>query len=541
MNPTLNSQKTSDLKQQLNQLAHELYGAKKLFQIELDYRNQVSLTIEEKGTLRQSKYLISVRESNDFLTQWAQCQDFKEKADLFYHFLSYSGATRMKDWSFAPLHPIVIPGTLIDYAKDELKRREAEILKKYYQKIQDLFASYAGSQDFLIQTWDHSLRKLIKKAPLFQDLIPTLTITEDKRFDSLVLTSPTYTVVLKQELSRNELSFEADAELIQRLFKIEDTLTLYLPYIHQIEQLLNWTQTEQHKICQTFESMPDYSQISTFYPCVEQFIELSTPGIHYKQLRLTFRSGGSYALDEWAVPDLQTFILKELENHRQLIEEQIQIKKEEMSRLQCESFWLPILAVVEDSPQKGLKTYVDILRGSKAAKIKVNDYHLLNAYGQLSHLSSVAVENYLEEAIQNQWVKRQTFKASFGRYDGLILTHLGRKILKANPQSSSKEPTPPQPIHSFSEFLKRLQAGELAEGLIPRLTALNPLTLEEVQTVITFLSTQRPLYRTQETLFLESIAKIFPPKGYPLIDLNITLSSGVTQKTFKQLKNLLTA
>ena len=221
--------RSDELEQKLNLLANELYGAQKLFQVKIGPRNQITLTIEEKETANQAKYIISVRESNSFLTQFSACQDFTQKVDLFYHFLSYSGATRMKDWSFAPLHPIVIPGTLITYAQNELTLREAQINEKHYQKIQQAFNSYPGSQSFLIKTWDHALRKLIKNAPLFKNLIPPLCIQEEKRFDSLILTSPTYQVVLKEELSRGELSFVANNKQIQLLLKIEDLLNRYLP------------------------------------------------------------------------------------------------------------------------------------------------------------------------------------------------------------------------------------------------------------------------------------------------------------------------
>lgn len=531
--------KTHELEQKITQLAHELYGAKKLFQVDLNHRNQITLTIEEKNTTHQSKHILSVKESNAFLSEFTQCQDFNEKAELFYHFLSYSGATRMKDWTFTPLHPLVIPGTLIEYAKEELKNRENQINERHYQKIQAHFENYSGSQRFLIQTWDQSLRKLIKKAPLFKDLIPTLRLSEEKRFDCLILTSPTYRVVLKEDTSRNQLHFEPNLELIQRLFQIEELLASYLPHLEQIEQLLTWIQEQQQLRCQHLVSLPNYEQVSPFYSGVEAFKTLSTPGINYKQLRLAFRSGPSYALDELSMSELQTLLSKELDAICQTIENQLQLKQEEMSTLQCNPVWRPILSVIYDSPKKGLKTYIEILRGSTSSKIKSNAYDQLKGYNQLCHLSSLAIEQQIEEGIQQQWIKRQSFKASFGRYDGLILTPLGEKILKANLSASSPEELSPQPLHSFSDFLQRLQSGELMERLIPLLSELSSLAPEEIPSLIEFILTKRPLYRQQETVFIESIAKLFPVSHQALLDLNIVLTSGVVQKTFKQLKNLL--
>ena len=239
--------------------------------------------------------------------------------------------------------------------------------------------------------------------------------------------------------------------------------------------------------------------------------------------------------------DLKPLLLKELERCQHTIEKQLQLKRDEMKQLQCNPLWQPILSVIHETPQKGIKTYIEILRGAKTAKMRDNDYHLLSAYGQLSHLSSKALEQHLEDGIQKQWIKRQTFKASFGRYDGLVLTPLGSKTLKANQFSETSESLTPPSISSFSDFLKRLTAGELTDHLIPLLNNLNPLTSEEVTNLIDFILTQRPQYRSHESTFLESIAKAFPPSYEPLLDLNIILSSGVTQKSLKQLKTLLNA
>ena len=520
----------------LNELADLMYGATKLFNFKLEHRNQLTFTVTEKDNEAVSTFKISVKESNHFLTKLATCQTLDEKVSLFYQFLSNSGATRLKDWELTPLHPIQIPGTLIEYAKSELNRLEETFHHRYYQPILSFFDNYTGSKKFLILTWDNELRKLVKQAPTFKEMVPSFKISEKKRFDSLILSTQNYTVTLKEDSARNQLQFEINQPLVSKLIQIKDVLETYHHYLLKLETLFAWFEDRESTICQLLQKADDCDNLSEFYPYIKHFHESIPYKTDYRKLNLVFKSGDVINFEDLSIDEMKQQINSILDNNYQLILNQMTLKKQEMEDLKCDGTWKPILSVIQDSPRKGIKTYVDILRGSKSAKIKEYNYDTLDSYAQFGHLSSQVIESKIEESISKGWVKRQTFKASFGRYEGLILTSLGEKTLRANLSTSINDTKAPEPLTSFKDFVQRSKSGESVSILIPQLSALNTLAEDDISLLIQFILNDRKLYRSQESDFITTLTPLFPASHQAVLDLNIALTTGVTQKTFKMLK-----
>lgn len=523
-----NKTNQAELEEDLNQLVKLAYGGSKQMTVTLESKNQMVLTITEKGQANSYTYRVSVRESQSFLEQLAKQHQLNKKIERLKHFLSQAGATRHKDWSLTPLNPVVIPGTLIEYARDQLVQKEQQINIRYYQPIDVLIQQYPGSTTFLEEIWDTRILKIVKGVLSLKTLNPDQNIQEVREFDSLILKSQTYEVRLTEGLSRNQLVFEANDQNIQALLKTKDTLRQYLPYLELIEESQRFAQQMIKEQITGLKQHPNYQQIQPFYDAIKTFEREVTPSFNYKTMEMVFLSGQRYELDNLKL--LKQAIKKEVSRYALYVSERIETLTQELKGHRTDPKTYYVLFVIQEIPQKGITTYVDILKGKNTAKIKEYQYDELKSYGALATQPDSLIRETIETALEKEYVKTKKIRASFGTYEGYLITELGLKTLAATQKPESLKE---DPIESVSDFLKAMNKGYAAETMIPKLKHVQGIHPEEVLPLIDFIKQQRVQYRKLEPQFVQSISRILTSKYADLIEINTYLTTGVVQKTFK--------
>lgn len=523
-----NKTNKTELEEDLNQLVKLAYGGSKQMTVMLESKNQMVLTVTEKGQANSYTYRVSVRESQSFLEQLAKQHQLNKKIERLKHFLSQAGATRHKDWSLTPLNPVVIPGTLIEYARDQLVQKEQQINIRYYQPIDVLIQQYPGSTTFLEEIWDTRILKIVKGVLSLKTLNPDQNIQEVREFDSLILKSQTYEVRLTEGLSRNQLVFEANDQNIQALLKTKDTLRQYLPYLELIEESQRFAQQMIKEQITGLKQHPNYQQIQPFYDAIKTFEREVTPSFNYKTMEMVFLSGQRYELDNLKL--LKQAIKKEVSRYALYVSERIETLTQELKGYRTDPKTYYVLFVIQEIPQKGITTYVDILKGKNTAKIKEYQYDELKSYGALATQPDSLIRETIETALEKEYVKTKKIRASFGTYEGYLITELGLKTLAATQKPESLKE---DPIESVSDFLKAMNKGYAAETMIPKLKHVQGIHPEEVLPLIDFIKQQRVQYRKLEPQFVQSISRILTSKYADLIEINTYLTTGVVQKTFK--------
>lgn len=523
-----NKTNKTELEEDLNQLVKLAYGGSKQMTVMLESKNQMVLTVTEKGQANSYTYRVSVRESQSFLEQLAKQHQLNKKIERLKHFLSQAGATRHKDWSLTPLNPVVIPGTLIEYARDQLVQKEQQINIRYYQPIDVLIQQYPGSTTFLEEIWDTRILKIVKGVLSLKTLNPDQNIQEVREFDSLILKSQTYEVRLTEGLSRNQLVFEANDQNIQALLKTKDTLRQYLPYLELIEESQRFAQQMIKEQITGLKQHPNYQQIQPFYDAIKTFEREVTPSFNYKTMEMVFLSGQRYELDNLKL--LKQAIKKEVSRYALYVSERIETLTQELKGYRTDPKTYYVLFVIQEIPQKGITTYVDILKGKNTAKIKEYQYDELKSYGALATQPDSLIRETIETALEKEYVKTKKIRASFGTYEGYLITELGLKTLAATQKPESLKE---DPIESVSDFLKAMNKGYAAETMIPKLKHVQGIHPEEVLPLIDFIKQQRVQYRKLEPQFVQSVSRILTSKYADLIEINTYLTTGVVQKTFK--------
>lgn len=525
-----NKTNQAELEEDLNQLVKLAYGGSKQMTVMLESKNQMVLTVTEKGQANSYTYRVSVRESQSFLEQLAKQHQLNKKIERLKHFLSQAGATRHKDWSLTPLNPVVIPGTLIEYARDQLVQKEQQINIRYYQPIDVLIQQYPGSTTFLEEIWDTRILKIVKGVLSLKTLNPDQNIQEVREFDSLILKSQTYEVRLTEGLSRNQLVFEANDQNIQALLKTKDTLRQYLPYLELIEESQRFAQQMIKEQITGLKQHPNYQQIQPFYDAIKTFEREVTPSFNYKTMEMVFLSGQRYELDNLKL--LKQAIKKEVSRYALYVSERIETLTQELKGYRTDPKTYYVLFVIQEIPQKGITTYVDILKGKNTAKIKEYQYDELKSYGALATQPDSLIRETIETALEKEYVKTKKIRASFGTYEGYLITELGLKTLAATQKPESLKE---DPIESVSDFLKAMNKGYAAETMIPKLKHVQGIHPEEVLPLIDFIKQQRVQYRKLEPQVVQSVSRILTLKYADLIEINTYLTTGVVQKTFKSI------
>ena len=523
-----NKTNQAELEEDLNQLVKLAYGGSKQMTVTLESKNQMVLTITEKGQANSYTYRVSVRESQSFLEQLAKQHQLNKKIERLKHFLSQAGATRHKDWSLTPLNPVVIPGTLIEYAKEQLVQKEQQINTRYYKPIETLIQQYPGSSTFLKETWDSRIKKEVKGVLSLKELAHTDAVQEVREFDSLILKSQTYEVRLTEGLSRNQLVFESNNQKIQALLKTEDALRQYLPYLALIEESLRFAQQMIKEQITLLKQQPNYQQIQPFYDAAETLKKEATPSFNYKTMEMVFLTGQRYELN--SMESCQKAIKKEVSRCVLHVSERSEALKQELDGYRTGPITYYVLLAIQEMPQKGITTYVDILKGKQTAKIKEYHYDKLKSYGTLAKQPDTLIRETIETTLEKEYVKTKKIRASFGTYEGYLITNVGLKTLAATPKPESLKE---DPIESVTDFLKAMNKGYSAETTIPELKHVQGIHPEEVLPLIEFITYQRTQYRKLEAQFVASVSRILTAKYAPLIEQNSYLTTGVVQKTFK--------
>ena len=512
----------------IGELAKMAYGGKMTITFEIGFKRQITLTVTEKEQTQSRIYRLSVRESQAFLDQLEETPDPNAKRELLKTFLSQSAATRHKDWTFAPLNPVVIPGTLIEYAKEQLAQKEQQIYTRYYKPIETLIQQYPGSSTFLKETWDSRIKKEVKGVLSLKELTHTDAVQEVREFDSLILKSQTYEVRLTEGLSRNQLVFESNNQKIQALLKTEDALRQYLPYLALIEESLRFAQQMIKEQITLLKQQPNYQQIQPFYDAAETLKKEATPSFNYKTMEMVFLTGQRYELN--SMESCQKAIKKEVSRCVLHVSERSEALKQELDGYRTGPITYYVLLAIQEMPQKGITTYVDILKGKQTAKIKEYHYDKLKSYGTLAKQPDTLVRETIETTLEKEYVKTKKIRASFGTYEGYLITELGLKTLAATPKPESLKE---EALESVTDFLKAMNKGYAAETVIPKLKQVQTIQPEEVLPLIEFITHQRTSYRKLEAQFVASVSRILTAKYAPLIEQNSYLTTGVVQKTFK--------
>lgn len=182
-----------------------------------------------------------------------------------------------------------------------------------------------------------------------------------------------------------------------------------------------------------------------------------------------------------------------------------------------------LLKVIDESPKKGTQTYVEILKGSKNKKMSDYNYQALASYGALADVQTAEILHNLTALIVDGLIEKRQFKATFGTYEGLILSEKGREAIGLGQQL--KLPTIKR-VSDFISGMTQYKTEAEREGLIQQLASVSLDKAEDVATLIEFVVHQRSCYSKSQSLFFEVLTQIIDSKYTPLILLNANLVTG---------------
>jgi superfamily II DNA helicase RecQ len=224
-----------------------------------------------------------------------------------------------------------------------------------------------------------------------------------------------------------------------------------------------------------------------------------------------------------------------------------------------------IVSVVDECPDKGITTYVDILKGSKNAKIRENSYDKLTAYSSLKSMKKSEIEECIEELMRGGVINTKYLKASFGRYWGLYVAGKYDSFISATtailPENKmtqayikSLETTNIQDRIGAKKVVRTVKVSkvdtldELIEELIDETSVLKSKALiksardniksfdkSKLNDLLEFIKDNRNAYKEVEEEFIKFLISIIDISLLPIFILQENMVNGVTKEFLSKL------
>lgn len=195
----------------------------------------------------------------------------------------------------------------------------------------------------------------------------------------------------------------------------------------------------------------------------------------------------------------------------------------------------PVVTLIRDHRNKGMSTFVDILRGSSRARILKKNYHRHPSYGSLKDFKREAVENVIRDLVKEGLIQPQEYVIkNLGTYIGY---HLNGTISQHFDKYFNEVDIVKMNIAEYLDFFNKIQKITRQRLVLQPLEALSD---QDVDKVIAFLKTVN--YNADaEALLVSQLTDSMPVKWAPIFAMNGQMEIGKTAKLFKKFAEILNA
>lgn len=486
-----------------------------------------------------SKRMVTKQKDSVELIQKLDGQGDVRDLSLLFEFLVNSPSTKTFDWEDYLLEPIEISDSVKDEAKLKLREHAEQFVSDYVEPLQKMIHRYPGKSEFLFEVWEESFKKQAKHLKKIDKISDKIMVRQTRKgFCPCFETS-----FAKVEFQRvgEEVSFKIEEKeecgLIKETIKV---FPCFLSLIWLYEQLRPKVLKLKKDYLKKISENHQMKKYSTVYSCREEFSSRFNLEIQFDKNRFII---GPYPLmvDLKSVPESQWLPMFEMEikeiaeTLRSEIEKTFNFKVRQLEEAGKDEAVEPILSVIEQSPKKGITTYIDILKGDDTAKIKDNHYHQLKAYGKLSELTKIKIRSKIVTLLEQDYVDCLSFKASFGRYEGYVLTAKGKQVL-ACLDNVIKEPKVIEypEMKTWSDFESAFLTYDLErhfKGLLEKFVQEAVLEIKDLPLLVEFILNKRKIYREEESYFIQSIATLIPTQGKDFFKMMAQFETGKGKET----------
>lgn len=525
----------SEAKVKLNQLASDYFKPSLGLSFDVIHGGQIEVTTQNplyRMTPKKKESLVLI----DRLSPDSNPNDF----DWLMDFLEQSRATARVDWE-DHLKAKEVSKEVVKVAENELKEHFDRSQTLYVEPLKQLVDNYIGDKEFLFKTWEKEFKQQGKVLKKIKKLEYKRTVRKKESRGKCFIETVFGIVDFEPMNSTEEFIIKDSSEL--RL--IQETLRCFpeiASFIYLMEQLNRQLDGLKTKVITAFSKSKKKEQYKSLYNCQEEFLKRFNLQVSMKEL-LIYLNGTPLRVETQGLSEnekllrFEEALVSETDKLKKKIESNFKAKLGEYEKLSQGDSSTKILTVVEASPKKGITTYIDILKGDQSPKIIQNDYHKLNGYSTLVDWTKAKIRSEIEALAEQGFLSCQTFKASFGRYDGYVLTKKGKDFLtfkEATPSISSEATLTYPTMKTWADFESALTEFDLhyhLKGLLNEYAQNGAIALTEIPQLAEFVAKERSLYKEEEALFIQTLKTILDRDQKDYLYLQAQFEARKTKET----------
>lgn len=526
--------KVSEAGLKLNQMANDYFVPSLGLSFAIVNQGQIEVTIQSLTRRMVTKKADSLK-----LIQRLSPLSTSQDLDWLLDFLQKSPSTAQVEWTEHLKGTEGVSEEVLKAAKEALKTHVEQCICDYAQPLRQLIERYPGEVDFLMRTWEREFKHQGNLLKTLAKLDYKKTVRKTKKGRSLLLESSLG--VVEFQTSQSESTFvvkeKSECLLLQATLK---QFPVVASLIWLLEQLIPQAEQLRTDILDEFGFNHKMKKYQSVYSCRTEFLKRFNLTLDVNK-RLFFFDEQPLMVALNTLPE--SLWLSEFEKElvtlvqrlRQEVETTFERKVSELERVGKEPATGFILKVVEDSPKKGITTYIDILKGEKSSKIKENGYDRLKSYGSLLDWTKVKIRSEIVALSEQGYLNHETFKASFGRYEGYVVSKKGKELLDyVSSSEATKTASNPYPLmtnwHLFEEALVNFDLTHHFKGLLLAFAQNGKLLLSELPQVIPFVTQYRKWYRQDDPFLTQALATLIPDQGKDFIAMNAQFETGKTKE-----------
>ena len=489
--------------------------------------------------------------SIEFIEEW-KCSNKNDRFKQLLLIINFLGKIKFsEDYDWAEIlnlnQEVPFPKTKKEEIVKALMINQMNYNRIYVEPLRSLIKSYPGNVKYLETVWTGITTTKYSICSIFKAL-------SLERFEAPVYSKTNSSSSSETNSSTVELRFVSPYEevIVFLPYDGDDGKIIKRQVITQVDEMfVNTTKvlSEKMKLIYILEQAEVYVNLLK-----QDVLKNKSLGLDKATLNSLIHDGVFFYQEAYTIDGKRPIAIKDVEagiegykpllkaEMDRIIQEYIQATTERLSKyidmMSMDSIY-PIVHVINESPKKGVTTYIDILKGVDTPKMKSSGYDKLKSYGALKNYTKSEISEKIQELKENQIIKVREFKASFGRYEGLILSDDAKLALERIGLTGTIVAVKNnRPFETFDEFLAKIEKASSdleRQSLIKRLEGINLEKGTDVHKVIKFIAESRNTYRTNEDLLFNILGKQIPLKYTPLILLNANLTKNQAQKSLMRL------
>ena len=446
------------------------------------------------------------------------------------------------DWSKHINLEVNVKEEVIEKAKEVLKDHIEGVKEFLIDPISKLIKEIDVDKKELNQIWKDNILKRFDVVEKVDSFRAYSTMKESISYPYLILSCKTGSVYLTESSSVNFLKVEINKLELEKLKDTEKVLKEYSTYIGPFVETNKAIDIIKMLDSSSFSSIEDCYSESDYIRLYEEKFNRAI-SMHLLLGKISIDSK-FYELSSVNLNEIKDIISATSKRISKEVEEHFEKESIKLKERYGKPYTKEILGLINEFSKKGITTYVSILIGDTGSKITSNGYNKSPSYGSMSEFSKVYITNTIRELIDDDIIYESTFKASFGRYTGLILSDEAKDFIEncATLKNSDNTKCREFKIDSFKMLLNELRGlskPRASSLLIKTSESVLNFKKEDFNLLLEFIEKERSLYREYEEIFNRCISKIVPNIYKPLFLLNSNFLSGVNKKTLKTIHDML--